>query len=191
VRAGDPQPRPLHLLRDPLLEARGRSRLTDTLVIGLGNSWRGDDGAGPAVARGLLDEVQARVRVREGEPVGLIEDWTGADAVIVVDAVSSGAPPGTIHRLDPISEPIPAALSQGSTHAFGLADTIELARTLARLPPSLTVYGIEGEDFRAGDELSVPVRAAVEAVRLELRERLGKAAGDVGQDPDAKAPERT
>ena len=78
------------------------------------------------------------MRAYEGEPVGLIEEWTGADAVIVVDAVSSGAPPGTIHRLDPLAEPIPAALSQGSTHAFGLAETIELARALDRLPRRLT-----------------------------------------------------
>ena len=108
----------------------------------------------------------------EGEPVGLIEEWTGADAVIVVDAVSSGAPPGTIHRLDPLADPFPAALSQGSTHAFGLAETIELARALDRLPPRLTVYGIEGERFTAGDELSTPVRAAVEHLAGELAERL-------------------
>jgi hydrogenase maturation protease len=128
------------------------------------------------------------VRVYEGEPVGLIDDWTGADVVIVVDAVSSGAPPGTIHRLDPLSEPIPAALSQGSTHAFGLAETIELARALDRLPPRLTVYGIEGEAFGAGDELSGPVRAAVEAVRLEIGRRLGKPAA--GEHPDGAGPAR-
>ena len=174
----------MHLLRDALPHARGRARLSDTLVIGLGNSWRGDDGAGPAVARGLLDTVRARVRVYEGEPVGLIEEWTGADAVVVVDAVSSGAPAGTIHRLDPRSEPIPAALSQGSTHAFGLAETIELARTLGRLPPRLTVYGIEGERFTAGEELSPAVARAVEEVRSELCERLGKSAAGGRQAPD-------
>ena len=155
------------------------------MVIGLGNSWRSDDGAGPAVARGLLDTVPTRVRVYEGEPVGLIDEWTGADEVIVVDAVRSGAPAGTIHRLDPRSEPMPAALSQGSTHAFGLAETIELARALDRLPPRLAVYGIEGERFEAGYELSPPVRAAVDAVREELRERLGESAAHRWQDPDA------
>jgi hydrogenase maturation protease len=124
------------------------------------------------VARELLDEVPARVRVYEGEPVGLIEEWDGADAVIVVDAVSSGAPPGTVHRLDARSGPIPAVLSQGSTHAFGLAATIELARALDRLPASLLVYGIEGERFAAGDELSAPVRAAVEGLAGELAQRL-------------------
>jgi hydrogenase maturation protease len=140
------------------------------LVIGLGNTWRGDDGAGSAVARGLDEDP--RVIVHEGEPVGLLDVWEGAHEVIVVDAVSSESPSGTVHRLD-AATPLPATFARGSTHAFGLADTIELARTLERLPPSLTVYGIEGEDFRAGEELSGPVRAAVAKVRLELREWLG------------------
>ena len=181
----------MHLLRDALPHARGRTDLSDTLVIGLGNSFRGDDGAGPAVARGLVDQVPARVRAYEGEPVGLIEEWTADDAVIVVDAVSSGAPPGTIHRLDPLSQPIPAALSQGSTHAFGLAETIELARALDRLPDRLAVYGIEGGRFTAGQELSPAVARAVESVRLELCERLGKSAGDRREAADGAAPERT
>jgi hydrogenase maturation protease len=140
------------------------------LVVGLGNAWRGDDGAGPAVARALGDDP--RVLVHEGEPIGLLDAWAGAAEVMVVDAVSSGAPAGTVHRLDAAAAPLPATVARGSTHAFGLAATIELARTLDRLPPRITVYGIEGEDFRAGDELSAPVRAAVDAVRLELRERL-------------------
>ena len=71
------------------------------------------------------------------------------------------------------------------THAFGLAETIELARALDRLPARLLVYGIEGACFEAGDELSPPVRAAVDAVREELRERLGNPAADGWQDPDA------
>jgi len=141
------------------------------LVVGLGNAWRGDDGAGPAVALALGDDP--RVLVHEGEPIGLLEAWAGAQEVILVDAVSSGAPAGTVHRLDPLGAPLPGGLASASTHAFGLADTIELARTLERLPPRLTIYGIEGERFSAGEELSPAVRAAVEAVHLELRERLG------------------
>ena len=44
LRADDPQLRPVHLVRDPLPQARGRAPLT--LVIGVGNRWRHDDGAG-------------------------------------------------------------------------------------------------------------------------------------------------
>ena len=80
------------------------------------------------MARGLRDTVPARVRVEhEGEPVGLIEEWAGADAVIVVDAVSSGAAPGRSTASTPRAGPLPAALSHGSTHAFGVAEAVELA----------------------------------------------------------------
>ena len=155
------------------------------LVVGLGNTWRSDDGAGPAVARALGDDP--RVLVHEGEPIGLLDAWEGAADVMVVDAVSSGAPAGTVHRLDAAVAPLPATVARGSTHAFGLAETIELSRTLGRLPERLTVYGIEGGRFDAGDKLSPPVRAAVDAVRDELRERLGNPAADGWQDPDVNA----
>ena len=113
------------------------------------------------------------MRVYEGEPVGLIEDWAGADAVIVVDAVSSGAPPGTIHRLDPLSAPIPAALSQGSTHAFGLAETIELARALGRLPRGSRSTASRASASAPATQLSPPVASRRRGGAAELRGLLG------------------
>ena len=92
----------------------------------------------------------------------------------MVDAVSSGAEPGTIHRLDALTERLPAELSRGSTHAFGLAEAVELARALERLPGRLLVFGIEGKRFDAGAGLSPEVeQAAVEA--------CGRAGGSVAQ----------
>ena len=98
LRAGDPQPRPVHLLRDALPDTRRRSRL---IVIGLGNAFRSDDGAGLAVAHTLGDDP--RVVAHEGEPIDLLDAWEGADEVILVDAARSGAPPGTIHRLQELA----------------------------------------------------------------------------------------
>jgi hydrogenase maturation protease len=151
-------------VRDALPGSRGRSRL---IVIGLGNAFRGDDAAGLAVARALGDDP--RVLVHEGEPIDLLDRWEGAGEVIVVDAARSGAAPGTVLRLDALAGPLGAP---GSTHAFGLAETLELARALGRAPERVTVYAIEGEDFAAGEALSAPVRAAVQRVTGELAERL-------------------
>ena len=144
--------------------------MSHMLVVGVGNVWRSDDAAGPAVARRLGDDPG--VLVHEGEPIGLIEAWAGADEVLLVDAVSSGAPPGTVHRLDAVAAPLPSDLARGSTHAFGLRETIELARALERLPARLLIYGIEGERFTAGSELSPAVEDAVDDVSRELRARL-------------------
>jgi hydrogenase maturation protease len=147
-----------------------------TLVIGVGNRFRSDDAAGLEVAERLaagLDPGSAtRVIPHEGEPIDLLDVWTGAARAVLVDAVRSGAPAGTVHRLDPIAERLPAALFATSTHALGVAEAIELGRALGRLPAALRVYGIEGASFAAGLGLSAPVAAAVDAVVAELAPSL-------------------
>jgi hydrogenase maturation protease len=121
-----------------------------------------------------------------GEPVDLIEQWSGAGPVLVVDAVRSGAEPGTIHALDASSTRIPVELFNGSTHALGLAEAVELARALDRLPPSLLVYGIEGRSFAAGQALTTEVERAVGSLVRRLRDHYGEEARG---NPDAgRAP---
>jgi hydrogenase maturation protease len=143
-------------------------------VIGVGNAYRGDDAAGLAVAervRVLAPELE--VVVCEQEPLQLLDAWDEADLALLVDAVSSGAEPGTVHRLDATVEPVPAAVFRGSTHAFGVAEVVELGRALGRLPERLLVFGIEGSAFSAGDELTPSVAAAVEPLAAELLEEAG------------------
>jgi hydrogenase maturation protease len=117
------------------------------LVAGVGNPDRGDDGFGPAVARLLRGRVPSTVRilVRSGDGLALIEDWTDIPSVIVIDAVAAIAQPGRIHRLDLTDNPLPIGYAPRSSHAFGLAETVELARSLGRLPRSLVAYLVEGE----------------------------------------------
>jgi hydrogenase maturation protease len=140
----------------------------------VGNAFRGDDAVGLEVARLLRGTLPDGVELleREGEPTALIDSWDGAEAAWLVDAVSSGAPVGTVHRLDAGEEELPGDLFHASTHAFGLAEAVELARALGRLPARTIVLGIEGARFEAGDELSPEVAAAarevVEAVREEV-----------------------
>ena len=134
-----------------------------TLVIGIGNASRSDDGAGPYVARRLaLRSTEARVDVRvcTGDPIGLIAAWDSRDRVIVVDAARSGSPPGTVHRYE-ANGPLPSWLdSATSTHAVGLAETVALARAIGRLPANLVIVAVEGERFDPGDALSDPVLRA-------------------------------
>ena len=91
---------------------------------------------------------------REGEPTALIDAWEGADALWLVDAVSSGAEPGTVHRLDASERALPPDLFRASTHHVGLAEAVELARALGRLPARTVVFGIEGGSFAVGEPLS-------------------------------------
>jgi hydrogenase maturation protease len=133
------------------------------LVIGLGNELRGDDGAGIMIARRLRDPAwNTGIEVREmgGDPTALLDAWQGRDAVVVVDATRSGAPPATIWRLDASREPLPVQFrGSASTHAIGLGEAVELARVVERLPAHLIVYAVEGRTFDAGVGLSAELRA--------------------------------
>jgi hydrogenase maturation protease len=144
------------------------------LVIGIGNTYRGDDAAGLAVAEWIRAAAPPDVTVvrHEGEPISLLETWDQARHVFLVDAVASGGQPGNIYRFDVTAEPLAARLSPHGTHALGVADTIELARALGRLPHRLVSYGIEGSCFSAGASLSPQVREAVAVVSERLLTEL-------------------
>jgi hydrogenase maturation protease len=140
------------------------------ILIGVGNAWRGDDGAGLAVARRVRELSPAGVEVREveGDATALVEAWSGAEGVVVVDAAQSGALPGTVRRFDARARPLPARSLRSSTHAFGVSDAVELARALDRLPARLDVYAIEGASFTAGERLSPAVERAVDELAASL-----------------------
>jgi hydrogenase maturation protease len=140
-------------------------------VVGVGNRWRGDDAVGLEVVarlRGTLPDGVELVE-REGEPTGLIDEWAGADAVWLVDAVSSGAAAGTLHRFDAGAHALPAALFRTSTHHIGLPEAVELARAVRGLPQQLVVFGIEAGDVGVGEGLSPAVAAAVERTAEAVR----------------------
>ena len=145
-----------------------------TVVIGVGNELRGDDAVGLAVVRALSGSVPEGVAVVEceGEPVSLLSAWEGHDRAFVVDATRSNAEPGTIRRLVAQDGPLPPALAGSSTHLLGLADAIELARALDRLPAATVVYGIEGASFDTGAGLSEPVAASAARVAAAIRHEL-------------------
>jgi hydrogenase maturation protease len=149
--------------------------MTNTLIIGLGSDLRGDDSVGLIIARRLHGLVQPGIKVIEylGDGLSLITAWQDADVVIVVDAVKSGAAPGTIHRFDALSATLQTQLSTTTSHAFGLGEAIELAHQLDQLPQSLVIYGIEGKSFDLGTELSAEVEQAAEEVVTQLLQEIG------------------
>lgn len=147
------------------------------LIIGIGNEYRSDDAVGPLIARRLAAITGVRV-VEEDEGTDLIADWTDAQTVILIDAVSSGTPPGTIHRLDAASAPLPVGFFRCSTHAFSVAEAVELSRVLGLLPPRLIFYGIQGKSFEAGHGLSPEVADAVDTVTKQIRGEIEQSVRD-------------
>ena len=144
------------------------------IVIGIGNEFRGDDAAGLLVVRRLKKKQPAGVELQEqsGEAIALMEAMDGADAVILVDAVQSGAEAGQIHRYDASEQAMPAQFMRCSTHNFSVHDAIEMARALEKLPSRLMVYGIEGLHFEHGSELTSAVQTAVVVAAQRIEEEL-------------------
>jgi len=140
------------------------------LVIGVGNPFRCDDAVGVLAAR-RIHQPCTGIQVVEayGEGASLMETWKPDDHVVLIDAVRSGSSPGRIHRLDARAQRIPSDFFSYSTHAFSVAEAIEMSRTLGMLPDRFVVYGIEGKNFSAGEELSTDVAGAVDEVVHRVR----------------------
>ncbi len=153
--------------------------MSPLLVVGVGNDFRGDDAAGLFTVRSLRRALHEATQGAElpgvdileqsGEGAALIEAWRGYETVILVDAARSGAAPGTVHRFEVGAGPLPALLAgRLSSHAFGVAGAVEMARALDRLPPRLIIYAVEGEKF----DLGAPLSPEVEEAARELAGRL-------------------
>jgi hydrogenase maturation protease len=109
-----------------------------------------------------------RIREFDGEAIGLLDVWEACAAVVIVDAVRSGAAGGTVHRFDASDAAVPATFRHSSSHTIGVADAIELARGLGRLPSRVLVFGIEGAEFDASTTLSEVVERALAGLRSEV-----------------------
>ena len=151
----------------------------ECLIIGVGTEY-GDDAFGLLVAREIALRSGENVTVIEqtGEGASLMESWQGYDNVIVIDCCTSNSDVGTRFRFDISQEKIPTKLFHYSTHAFGVAEAIETARALDRLPKRMIVLGVEGEKFEPGQPLNpfleLMVTEVADAVLAELRALLGQ-----------------
>jgi hydrogenase maturation protease len=126
------------------------------ILIGVGNEFRTDDGLGVFIAREIRRRGLRGIEILEhsGEGSSLMLTWGGAAAVLIVDAIASGAEPGYVHRVDASATSIPRHFFHYSSHEFGVVEAIEMARQLRQLPPRLLLYGIEGEKYDQGTGLS-------------------------------------
>ncbi len=153
-----------------------------TLVLGLGNPLVTDDSVGLRVAADLKSLLADRPGVEVSEDywggLRLMERMAGFDAAIVVDAVSSGAPPGTIHRLGVDS--IPTQRS-ASAHDVNLPTALALGRQAGVPLPSderILLVGIEAADVLSfGEECTPAVRAAIAPAVREVLEALDRLSG--------------
>jgi hydrogenase maturation protease len=137
------------------------------LILGLGNVLLRDDGVGATAVARLLDEYDApdSVSVLDGGTLGLallpyVED---AASVILVDAVKTDAPPGTLGRLER-DDVGPAVATRLSPHQIGVADLLDGAQWRGRYPARVLLLGIVPESLDLEVGLSPLVAAALPAL---------------------------
>jgi hydrogenase maturation protease len=134
-------------------------------VIGIGSPF-GDDRLGWLAAEALraspvvaADPDAVRIVVRDRPGFMLMSDWRGAGRVLLIDAICSGAAPGS-HRVLTADEIVSGNVTL-STHGFGVATAVELARVLGQLPPLLMLHGLEIDREHTGNSLSPRVQQAL------------------------------
>ena len=148
-------------------QAQTAQRHNGIVVVGVGNDFRHDDAAGLIAARRLRD-CGIPAEGHQGDFATLIERWKDADRLILIDAIAPGRFPGRMYRLNASTSPLDRQVCNTSTHAFGLADVIELSRTLGSLPPEVLVFGIEAKNLTVGVGLSSEVEANLRELVKEV-----------------------
>ena|ERR1039458_2060237 len=136
------------------------------LVLGLGNTLLGDDGLGPALIEQLLEEKERwedRIEFLDGGTQGLalLGHLSGREAIIIVDALATGAPPGTTTILN-VSEVFQMGANRADTsHEGNAGELLAVAKVLDELPDRVFVVGVEPQNVATGYGLSEPVRRAL------------------------------
>jgi hydrogenase maturation protease len=143
-------------------------------VIVLGNEAAGDDGAALAAARiaGADGNLEVVLAGRPG--VDLLELLDPGAPTVLVDVVQTGARPGALVELplDAILDRIVAS-APTSSHGFGPAEVLTLARSLGRVLPRGVFLGVEGARFETGAQLTEGVEDAIPALAAAIR-RVGR-----------------
>ena len=145
--------------------------MAKTLIIGYGNSTRGDDGVGCAAAERLAEELsdpRVRVLARQQLPLELAADLSAVDRAILIDADRDGSAGRVrVRRIEPAVSPV-----ESFSHQLAPAVLVECARLLYGRYPETWLVTVTGESFDLNDQLSALVAAALPRVSARVRELI-------------------
>jgi hydrogenase maturation protease len=147
------------------------------LVLGIGNLIMSDDGVGMRVVEQLAKRyrIPEGVQLLQGGTLGLnlLPDLQGVERLLVVDALETGEPPGTLLRL--AGDEIPLAFeTRFSPHEMGLKDLLTVAALMGESPHEVVLWGIQPERLDLGEELSPTVAALLDDLTARVAEELGR-----------------
>jgi hydrogenase maturation protease len=158
-----------------------------TIIIGMGNPILTDDAIGVLVAREVARRIPADAAIDVLDEVGvggihLMELMVGYDRAVLIDALMSGAEPGTVRRFTVAELPRANTLNTASAHDVDLPTALTTGRDLgAHLPPNeaITIIGVEVEEVRIFGEAPTPsVAAALPEAAAKVLESIGLTEGE-------------
>jgi hydrogenase maturation protease len=149
-----------------------------TVIIGMGNRLLSDDGVGYAVAVAVAEQLKSRTDLTVTElhtgGIRLMEAMAGFKRAVVVDAMLSGATPGTVRRFDP--RDFVTTKNTFSSHDTDFATAYDLGQMAGiHMPEEVSFWGIEAMEFdlfgeRFSDEVAAAVPVAVSRIVAEITE---------------------
>lgn len=158
----------------PRMEKR---KMSNCVIIGIGNTIKSDDGVGVAAVRYLRGRVPEGVELVEGSVycADLFTFIEGRRKAIFVDGIDAGEKPGDIFRFSPddVRDRKPAVPM--SVHDFGVYDLISTARLMDQCPEDVTIFAVQVKNVEMGEGLSEEVSAALPRLSELILEELGSA----------------
>ena len=160
------------------MQGYARQMENNIVVIGIGQSLRGDDSVGLAAvkiwqSKYMYTARQTRVEFAEVPGLNLLNLMIGSQYALLIDAVKSCKYPGYIHRIE--EEQI-AAFNPGtqSAHGWGIAETITMGRKLYphSMPKLIRILGIEIASIDMGVDLSPIIEASLPHLVLAVQEQV-------------------
>mgnify|MGYP006273590141 FL=1 len=150
---------------------------TDVAVVAVGNPIMGDDGVGAEVierleASGLGDRESVTLANAGTTAFFALEAMSGCDRAIVVDAISTGAEPGTVHEYRYVDGAFAGAVPEMTMHDFSFAEALRAGREAYEIPREVLILGVEPERIEMSMELSEPIAAAVPDLARLIESRL-------------------
>jgi hydrogenase maturation protease len=152
------------------------------LVAGVGNIFFSDDGFGPEVARRMAsDPMPDGVKVVDFGIRGVhlaYELLDGYDVAILVDAMPSGEPPGTISVLQPEigdgGPPDVPRVASVDAHSMEPESVLALVAEMGGQVGKVLIVGCEPADASEGMGLTPPVDAAVDTAVGVVRDLIAR-----------------
>ena len=133
--------------------------MTETLVLGLGNLVHADDGVGVhAISALQLDpRVPAEAVLLDGgtQGLGLLHHIAGVRRLLVIDAIDTGEPPGTLMRFE--GKALRGLPGKASVHQLGFADLMVALQLLGESPGEVVVFGVQPESTEWSAQLTESV----------------------------------